>query len=130
MAESPQQPKSSATQPITPADLMQTQQRNTAVMMRANEIIATTVQAVWNSEMEFFRQEAERIATLSTPLKSDDDPTKAVFAYREQWQDSSEKLIQHMRTTNDLMLKSSWDLFDLYQQSLQDAVKPFQTRSR
>lgn len=126
MAESPQQPKSSKTQSMFPAGLMQAQESNMALIMRANEILLDTARAVWESEMEFFRQEAERIAKLSVSSKSDNDPTQTVAAYSEQWQDSSEKLLQRVRTVNDLMLKSSWDLFHLYQRNLQDAAKPFQ----
>ena len=130
MAESSQQSKSSKTQSMLPANVMQAQESNTALLMRANEIISETARAVWESEMEFFRQEADRIAKLSVPSKPDGDPTQAIAAYSEQWQDSSEKLLQRIRTVNDLMLKSSWDLFHLYRQGLQDAAKPFQTPPR
>lgn len=130
MAESSLQSKSSKAQSMFPTDLMQAQERNMALLMHANEILLETARAVWESEMAFFKQETERISELSVPSKRDSDPTQAVAAYSEQWQDSSEKLLQRMRTVNDLMLKSSWDLFHLYRQGLQDAAKPLQTPPR
>lgn len=127
MTKSSQQSKNSKTQSILPTNLIKTQESNAEFLMRANEIVLQAAHAVWESEMAFFKQETERIEKLFALSKPDSEPTQIVAAYSEQWQDSSENQLQRIRTINDLMLKSSWELFQLYQGGLQDAAKPFQT---
>ena len=130
MADSAQQPKSSETQTMFPPNLVEAQERNTALITRANEVMVNTARAVWESEMELFRLESEQVAKTLVPLKLGNDPAATVSAYCEQWQEGSEKLLNHMRTVNDLVRKCGWDLFHIYQESLREAAKPFQTRAR
>jgi hypothetical protein len=78
--------------------------------------------------MELFRLEADLIAKTLAPLKLADGPTATAFAYCQQWQESEERLFDHMRTVSDLVRKSGWDLLHIYQESLREAAKPFQPR--
>lgn len=128
MADSAQQTKSSETQTMFPPNLVEAQQRNTAFITRANEVMAHTARAVWESEMELLRLESEQVAKTLVPLKPGDDPTATAAAYSEQWQAGSEKLLNHMRTVSDLVRKCGWDLFHIYQESVREAAKPFQPR--
>jgi hypothetical protein len=130
MADSTQQTKTTDAQTVFPPNLVEVQERSTALVARANEVIVNTAQAVWENEMELFRLESGQVAKTLVPLKLGDDPTATVSAYCEQWQQGSEKLLNHTRTVSDLVRKSGWDLFHIYQESLQEAVKPFQPRSR
>lgn len=130
MADSAQQTKTTETQTLFPPNLAEAQERNTALITRANEVMANTARAVWESEMELFRLESEQVAKTLVPLKLGEDPTAVASAYCEQWQEGSEKLLNHMRTVGDLVRKCGWDLFHIYRESLKDAVKPFQPRSR
>lgn len=130
MADPAQQSKPSDTQTVFPPNLVEAQERNTALITRANEVMVNTARAVWESEMELFRLESEQVAKSLVPLKLGVDPTAVASAYCEQWQDSSEKLINHLRTVNDLVRKCGWDLFHIYQESLRESAKSFQPRSR
>lgn len=130
MAESVQQPKTGEAQSALTSNLVEVQKRNAALITRANEVMVNTARAVWESEMELFRLESEQVAKTLVPIKIGDDPTAVVSAYCEQWQEGSEKLLSHMRTVGDLVRKCGWDLFHIYQESLRDAARPFQPRSR
>ena len=130
MADTTQQPKTSETQTLFPPNLLEAQERNTALITRANDVVVNTARAVWESEMELFRLESEQVAKTLVPLKLGDDPPATVSAYCEQWQEGSEKLLNHMRSVGDLVRKCGWDLFHIYQESLREAAKPFQPRSR
>jgi hypothetical protein len=129
MADSAQQTKISETRPAFPPNLAEAQERNTALVSRANEIMANTARAVWESEMELFRLESEQVARALTPLKPGDDPAATVSAHWEQWQEGSEKLLDHMRGVNDLLRKCGWDLFHVYRESLREAAKSLRPRS-
>lgn len=130
MADSVQQTKTSDPQIMFPSNLMGAQERNTTLITRVNEMMVNTARAVWESEMELFRLESEQVAKTLVPLKLSDDPAATVSAYHEQWQEGSEKLLNHMRTVSDLVRKCGWDLFHIYQESLREATKPFQPRVR
>lgn len=129
MADSAQQTQTSATHMMFTPNL-EAQERNTALITRATEVMVNTARAVWESEMELFRLEFEQTAKTFAPLKLGDDPTATVSAYCEQWQEGSEKLLTHTRTVSDLVRKCGWDLFHIYRESLREATKPFQSRPR
>lgn len=130
MAEFAQQSKPRDTQTVFPPNLVEAQERNTALITRANEVMVNTARAMWESEMELFRLESEQVAKTLVPLKLGDDPTAVVSAYCEQWQDGSEKLLGHIRAVIDLVRKCGWDLFHIYQDSVRETAKSFQPRSR
>ena len=130
MADSAQQTKSSETQTMSPPNLVEAQERNTGLITRANEVMVNMARGVWESEMELFRLESEQVAKTLVPLKLGNDPTATVAAYSEQWQEGSEKLLNHMRTVSDLVRRCGWDLFHIYQESVREAAKPFQPRAR
>lgn len=113
-----------------PPNLVEAQNRGNALMARVNEVIASTARAVWESEMELFHVESEYAAKSFLPIKPGDDPFAAISAYCDQWQEGSEKLLTHMRTVNDLVRKCGWDLIHIGQESLYEATRPFQQRSR
>ena len=130
MAESTRQQKPGDPQSIFPPNLVEVQEHNTALITRANEVMLNTARAVWEREMELFWLESEQLAKTLVPSKLGDDPTKAVSACCEQWHECSEKLLNQMRSINDLVRECGWDLFHIYQESLREAAKPFQPRSR
>ena len=80
MANSAQQTKSGETQTMVPPNLVDAQERNTALITRANEVMVNIARAVWESEMELFRLESEQVAKTLVPLKLGDDPTATVAA--------------------------------------------------
>ncbi|MGH7118093.1 MAG: hypothetical protein ACREFP_03725 [Acetobacteraceae bacterium] len=130
MPDSVQQPNTRESQTLFPPDLVNAQERNTALITRANQVMMNTARAVWTTEMELFRLASEQAAKSLAPPKLGDDPTATASDYCEQWQEGSEKLLTHMRTVNDLVRKCGWDLLQVYQESLREAAKPFQVRSR
>jgi Phasin protein len=125
-----QQPKASEAQSAFTANLVAARSATPALITRANEVIANAARAVWESVMELFQLESEQVVKSLVPLKLGEDPTAAAVAYSERWQEGSEKLLNHMRTVSDLVRKCGRDLFHLYQESLREAAKPFQPRSR
>ena len=122
--------KASETQTVFPPNLMEAQERNATLLARANEVMASTARTMWESEMEFLWFESEQVAKGLVPLKLGDDPTATVSACCEQWQDGSERLLNHMRNINDLVRKCGWDLFHIYRDSLREAAESCQPLSR
>lgn len=113
-----------------PAQFVAAQERNTALITRANEVMVNAARAVWESEMELIRLESEQLTNSLVPLKLGEDPAATVSACREHWRDGSEKLLNHMRSVSDIIRKCNWDLLRIYQEGLRDAGKPVQARPR
>ncbi len=116
-----------STPPIAP-NLAETQKRNAALLARASQVMADTTRALLDSEMEFYRLQAESIARIPSTFKPGNHPVAMLSAYCDQCQDTSERMLSHMRTVNDLMRQCGWDLFQLYQDNLQEAVESAQTQ--
>lgn len=123
MSDSDRQPKTDETKAAFAPAFLEAQERNTTIIARANEVMVDTARAVWESEVKLFQLESEQVAKAIQPVKFGDDPASAVSVYCEQWQERSEKLLDHMRTVNDLIRKCGWDMFRVYQGGLQDAAK-------
>lgn len=129
MTEFAQHTSTKETATMFPAHFVAAQERNTALITRANEVMVNTARAVWESEMELLRLGSEQLAHSVVPLKSE-DPAAAVSACCEHWKEGSEKLLDHIRSVSDLIRKCSWDLLRIYQEGLRDAGKPVPLRPR
>jgi Phasin protein len=98
---------------VLPASLHEAQERQTAIMTRANEIMANAAKTIWNSQAELFQTEAEGGAQSFAPLKSA-DPGETLASFYKHWRENSEKMISHMRTVHDVTRQSGWQLVALY----------------
>jgi len=130
MTDDAQHPKASDIQTLLPSNFEATQDHNTALMTRASAVMVDTARAVWERQMELFRLESEQLANILVPFAGGEDPAAKVSAWGERWQEDSEKLINRMRAVNDIVRKCGWELFRIYQESLREAIRPSQERSR
>jgi len=96
-----------------PAKVLEAQEHNAEIMTSANEIIIETAQAIEKNQMEFLQQEAGQASKALAPIKLDSDASAAINASGKQWHANSIKLINHMRTINDLAFNCGWQLFKL-----------------
>lgn len=90
--------------------LAQMPQLNIKMLTRANEIMTEAAKAIWSSEVELLRLEAEEGAKLLPFAGRVGDPADAYT----QWHESSEKILSQMRGMSDQMRKCGWELFQLY----------------
>ena len=67
-------------------------QLNTQMLTRANEIVSEAAKAIWASEVELVRLEAEEGSKLLFLAKPAGDPGKLAAETFTQWHTSSEKL--------------------------------------
>ena len=98
-------------------------QLNTQMLTRANEIVSEAAKAIWASEVELVRLEAEEGSKLLFLAKPAGDPGKLAAETFTQWHTSSEKILTQMRETGDLMRKCGWELFGLYSESMKRPAK-------
>lgn len=98
-------------------------QLNTQMLTRANEIVSEAAKAIWASEVELVRLEAEEGSKLLFLAKPAGDPGKVAAETVARWHNSSEKILTQMRETGDLMRKCGWQLFELYSESMKRPVK-------
>lgn len=98
--------------------LVEMPQLNTKMLTRANEIMSEAAKAIWASEVELARIEAEEGSKLLFLAKPAGDPAKLAAETFAQWQNSSEKILSQMRGTGDLMRKCGWELFQLYSENM------------
>lgn len=124
MAASIQKSKPTEDQSLFPISMLETQERNAALLTRAAEVMVGTARAVWESQTELFRLETEQAAKALEPLKFGTDPSATVAAYCSQWREGSEKAIAHVRTVGDLFRKCGWDLFHIYEDTVRESLKP------
>ncbi len=126
MAHSTSSPRAGKSTPSVSPNLAETQKHNAALFARASQVMADTTRALLDNEMEFYRRQAESIAKVPATFKPGSHPVAILSAYCDQCQDTSERMLSHMRTVNDLMRQCGWDLFRLYQDNLQEAVESAQ----
>ena len=99
-------------------------QLNTKMLTRANEIMSEAAKAIWASEVELMRLEAEEGSKLLFMAKpAGGDPTKLAAETFAQWHNSSEKIFSQMRGMGDLMRKCGWELFELYSENMKPPGK-------
>lgn len=98
-------------------------QLNTQMLTRANEIVSEAAKAIWASEVELVRLEAEEGSKLLFLAKPAGDPGKLAAETFTQWHNSSEKILTQMRETGDLMRKCGWELFELYSENMKRPAK-------
>jgi hypothetical protein len=98
-------------------------QLNTKMLTRANEIMSEAAKAIWASEVELVRIEAEEGSKLLFLAKPAGDPGKLAAETFTQWHNSSEKVLTQMRDMGDLMRKCGWELFELYSENMKVPAK-------
>jgi hypothetical protein len=98
--------------------MMEMPQLNTKMLTRANEIMSEAAKAIWASEVELARIEAEEGSKLLFLAKPAGDPAKLAAETFTQWHTSSEKILTQMRGMGDLMRKCGWELFELYSENM------------
>lgn len=115
---------------LFPAHLAETQAEGAALFARANGLLLDTARAIWESQGELFRVEAEQAARSFVPMRLGDDPAAALAAQWDQWHEESERVIAHMRRVNDAVRDYSWQLFEFCTEGFRLAQKPFQVAVR
>ncbi len=124
MSESSQfEPKTADLESLFPTKFLETQERNAEILTSANEIVVKTAKAIGENQTEFLQQEAEQASKVFTPVKFDTDAGAAISAFGNQWHENSLKVINHMRTINDLVFDCGWQLFKLGANSLRQPTK-------
>ncbi len=103
--------------------LAEAPQLNAKMLTRANEIMTEAAKAIWASEVELLRIEAEEGAKLMSFSAPAGDPAKAAAEAYAHWHDGSEKVLAQMRGMSDQMRKCGWELFELYSESLKSGAK-------
>lgn len=98
---------------LFPPSLADAQERNSVMFTQASEILTRTARALWESQTELFRLEAEQAARTIVPAANDADPAVMTSALFHQWHDAVEATIGHMRRVNDLTRNCGWELFAL-----------------
>lgn len=87
---------------------------NAKMLIRANEIMFEAAKAIWESEVELLKVEAEEGSKFMLAAGTAGDPAKSAAQAYAQWRDSSEKILTRMRGMSDQMRKCGWDLLQLY----------------
>ena len=96
------------------------QQRGTAISMRASEIMANGLKAIWQSQADLLRVGAERSSKGLAPISLSEGPGAAMAALYDQWHDNTENLVAHMRSASDIARDCGWQMMKLYA----DSMKP------
>ncbi len=103
--------------------LAEVPQLNAKMLTRANEIVTEAAKAIWASEVELLRIEAEESAKLISFSTPAGDPAKTAADTYAHWHDGAEKILAQMRGVSDQMRKCGWELFELYSENIKSAGK-------
>lgn len=115
-------PFSAATTP----NIAQAQSQATHVLTRTGELMTTMSRSLWEAQTELLQEEAQQGAKALAPLTLGSDPTQMMDAYNQQWRESSERMVVHLRRVNDLVRDYSWQMLDLYADGLRSVKKSSQ----
>jgi hypothetical protein len=117
MAEAAKPETKTTIEAISPTRFMESQAHNSALFSEANELMLKTARALWESQSELLRLEAERTTNIAPP-KAGENPVAAIATYCDQLHERTDHLVAHMRKTNDLVLEYGWQLVAIYTRSL------------
>jgi hypothetical protein len=104
-------------------NFLEAQERGTALMTRANDILVKTATEVWGREVELFKLETEQTMHVFLPPKLGEDAGSNISAFYKTQQAGADKVIAHIRGINDIMCNCGWQLFGLYAESLRPPQK-------
>lgn len=115
MAAHTHQSKPETVQTQFPQAFAEAQQQSTEALTRANAVLLQTAQAIWEHQVALVRLEAEQMTKLLVPPRFSEGP-QAVSDYCSQLHDSSEQLINRLRSVHDLVRGCNWQLLEIYGQ--------------
>jgi hypothetical protein len=104
-------------------NFLEAQERGTALMTRANDILVKTAAEVWGREVELFKLETEQTMNAFMPPKLGEDGGNNIFAYYRTQQAGADKVIAQIRDINDIMRNCGWQIFGLCAESLKPQLK-------
>lgn len=105
--------ESAKVESLFPPSLADAQERSSVMFTQASEILTQTARSLWESQTELFRLEAEQAARAFVPAANEGDPAAMTSVAFNQWRDTVEATIGHMRKVNDLTRNCGWELFAL-----------------
>ncbi|MBV6271884.1 phasin family protein [Alcaligenaceae bacterium CGII-47] len=106
------------------ANAADTQANATRLFSQTNELMITMARALWDSQTKLLQTEIEQAVKTFSPPATGGDPSEIYAAYCQQWHESSERRITHMRQVNDLIRDYNWQVFETYADSLGQSSKP------
>ncbi|TAL88642.1 MAG: hypothetical protein EPN62_08195 [Candidimonas sp.] len=110
------------------ANAADAQANATRLFSRTNELMITMAQALWEGQTKLLQVEVEQAAKTFSPPATGGDPGEIYTIYCQQWHESSERRITHLRQMNDLMRDYNWQVFEAYADSLCQLNKPMPLR--
>jgi hypothetical protein len=129
MAEAVKSETKATIEALSPTRFVESQKHNTALFSEANELMLKTARALWESQSELFRLEAEHVTTIAPP-KAGENPAATIAAYCDQLHERTDHLVAHMRKTNDLIRDYGWQLLGIYTRGFGQVVRDAQTPGR
>ena len=127
MAETPKTDIKTIAETLSPARLAEAQKRNAAFFREAGELTTKTARALWESQTELLRLEAEEATKGFTLPKSGENPAAMMSACCTQQHERTERMIAHMRKTNDLVRDYGWQLLSIYTSGFSQVTPEGQT---
>lgn len=106
-----------------PFNLVDVQDRGAALFTQLNDLMVKTTRAIWESETELLRLEAEHAAKCFVPPKVGEDPGTTIADYCEQLHQRTDRMIAEMRRVNDLCKDCGWQLVAIYSEGLRQATR-------
>lgn len=122
MLDKPQS-EAKASETEFPFNLVDVQDRGAALFTHLNELMVKTTRAVWESETELLRLEAEHAAKCFVPPRFGEDPGTSIAEYCNQLRQRTDRMIAEMRRVNDLFKDCGWELVTIYAEGLKQATK-------
>lgn len=112
-----------------PFNFIDAQDRGAALFTQLNDLMVKTTRAIWESETELLRLEAEQAAKCFVPPKIGDDPGTTIADYLSNLHQRTDRMIAQMRNVNDHFKECGWQLFAIYANGLTQAKKQTAARS-
>ncbi len=118
-------PRAEAKAPETqfPFNFVEAQDRGAALFTQLNELMVKTTRAIWESETELLRLEAEQATKCFVPPKIGGDPASTIADYCDQLRQQTDRMIAQMRRVNDLFKDCGWQVVALYADGLRQIGK-------
>jgi len=125
MAEAAKPEIKTTVETLSPTRFLESQKHSTALFSEANELMLKTARALWESQSELFRLEAEHTTNMAPP-RTGENPATAIAAYCDQLHERTDHLVAHMRKTNDLVRDYGWQLLGIYTRGFAQAARDSQ----
>lgn len=106
-----------------PFNLVEVRDQGVALFTQLNELMVKTTRAIWESETELLRLEAEQAAKCFIPPKIGEDPGTTISDYCDQLHQRTDHMIAQMRRVNDLFKDCGWQVVAIYADGLRQIGK-------